>query len=93
MPEIVSKKPSDELDYGFQWRKWLFTGELIISSVWTVPAGITRISDSITGTVTSVWLSGGTDGETYNLVNRIVTNQGRDKTLCLAVKVTSCPIL
>jgi len=79
------------------------TGELqgatISTSAWTVPSGITEDS-SATGaitiagisygvnTVSTIWLSGGTDNYVYELSCRIVTSDIRtlDKTICIRVQ-------
>jgi len=75
-PTLI-KDPNAVLDYGFDWSAWLATGEIISSSTWTIPAGITKDSDINTTTTTTAWLSGGTVGTTYTLVNRVVTSAGR----------------
>ncbi len=74
-----SKKDPDEvLDYSLDWTTWL-DGDTIATSTWTVPSGITKDSDSTTTTATTIWVSGGTAGESYVLLNRIVTDGGRTK--------------
>jgi len=91
------KDPDEVLDY---YVNWLGTadepgplyniGDLIVSSTWEVPTGIVKDSDTFapTGLVT-IWLSGGTIGETYFFVNHITTQGGRefDKTVKIRVKV------
>ena len=79
------------------------TGELqgatISTTEWTVPAGITKDSDtkgSVTmrgityaaNTVTTIVLSSGTAGTDYELLNRIETSDGRtlDKTITIRVR-------
>ena len=75
-------------------------GETISSSSWTVPSGITKDSDnkaSVTiqgvsysaNTVATIWLSGGTDGTDYVLVNQIDTSGGRTLDHSITVKVRS----
>ena len=73
------KDPDAVLDYGFDWSSddWLASGEEIQTSTWTVPAGITKDSDSNTTTTTTIWLSGGSDGTDYVIANKIVTSDGR----------------
>ena len=75
------------LDYQIDWTTWL-DGDTIATSTWIVPAGITRDSDSKSNTATTIWLSGGTDGEVYEIVNRITTAGGRtqDRTVSITVK-------
>ena len=56
--------------------------DTISSATFTVPAGITKDSDSNTTTTATAVLSGGTVGESYDILCRIVTAAGRtiDKT-------------
>ncbi len=90
------KDPNAVLDYKIDWADggdndgtasdpgWL-QADTISASTWTVPSGITKDSDSFSDTVTTAWISGGTAGEVYKLVNRIVTAGGRteDRTITL----------
>jgi hypothetical protein len=85
----IYKDPEANLDYQVVWYDWLGT-DLISVSTWIVPAGITKVSDTVNGaslvidgvtypagTVTTVWLSGGTLGTRYRLTNRVTTAAGR----------------
>lgn len=71
------KDPQSVLDYGVDWSDWLASGETISTSAWTVPAGITKDSDTKGDTSTVIWLSGGTAGEIYTLANKITTTDSR----------------
>lgn len=84
---IFSKDPNAVLDYSIDWRKWL-AGDSISTSTWTVGAGITQDSATQSGTVATVWLSGGTDATTYVVTNRVVTVAGRteDRTVHIQVR-------
>lgn len=73
------KDPRSVLDYTLSWVNWLAVGETIVTSSWTVPAGITKDSESNTTTTSTVWLSGGTDGQNYILTHSVTTNQGRSE--------------
>lgn len=68
------------------------TGELqgatISSSSWTLPSGITKVTDNTNAvtyhgvtygvdTVAAIKLSGGTAGTSYTIVNQITTSDGR----------------
>ena len=81
------KDPDALLDYTENWATWLGTDEIDTSS-WTVPAGITNAADSATTTTTTIWLSGGTAGTNYEVVNSITTTAGRetDRTLYIYVR-------
>ena len=83
-----TKDPGAILDYTVDWTDWLASGETISTSTWTLPSGITEQSSTNTTASTTVWLSGGTDGDTYEVVNHIVTSQSRtdERTIYIIVK-------
>jgi hypothetical protein len=82
------KDPNAVLDYVIDWGdEWLEAGDEISTSTWTVPTGITKDSDTKTTTTTTIWLSGGTDGVSYDIVNRIVTTGGRTDDRTITIKV------
>lgn len=65
---------------------WLAAGETISSSTWTVPTGLTQLGPATSPTApapsqvdgkATIWLTGGTAGDTYKLTNKIVTSAGR----------------
>jgi hypothetical protein len=82
------KDPNEVLDYQLRWTKRIPDGDAITSSTWVLPDGITKQSDTFTDTTTTIWLTGGEDGETYTLTNRVVTTEGRtmDQSVSLKVK-------
>ncbi len=82
------KDPDEVLDYDIDWSARLLT-DTISTSTWIVPDGITKDSDSKTATTTTVWLSGGTLGDKYELTNRIVTTGGRTMDQSVDLKVKS----
>lgn len=76
--------PKDEnavLTYSLEWEDWL-NGDTIQSSTFTIEslAGdtdpLSKDSQSTTGTVTTVLLSGGTTGKLYKVFNTIETTGG-----------------
>lgn len=71
-----TKRATSRLDYTFDWiqEEWLEENEEIVYSNWTATTGITVTTSSFTTTTTTVWVSGGTQGETYKLTNTIKTN-------------------
>jgi len=78
----AAKDPNEVLDYEIDWAGSASVpgrtyGDVITVSTWTVPAGLTKDSDSHSDLVCTIWLSGGTAGENYELLNRIVTTGGR----------------
>lgn len=71
-----NKDPDEELDYKVDWSVAIGTDN-IVNSIWLVPAGLVKESDSFTNKATTIWLSGGVLGIIYYVTNRIVTNGGR----------------
>lgn len=85
------KDPDALLDHEMNWAAWL-EDDTIADSEWLVPAGITKDpdkGDTFTDTVTVIWLSGGTEGEKYELTNRITTAAGRIDDRTASVKIRS----
>lgn len=84
---IYNKDPDAVLDYSVDWAAWL-GADTIATSTWpVVPAGITKDSDTNDTTSATIWLSGGTAGQTYQITNRIVTAGGRtdDRTITIQI--------
>ncbi len=86
--QTFRKDPNAVLDYVIDWgENYLATGETISSVVWTVDTGITKDSVSKTDTTATIWLSGGTAGENYDIACKIVTNQSRTDERTFTVQV------
>lgn len=74
----IKKDPAALRDYGFDWSDYLDDlSDTISSSMWSADTGITIASTSNTTTTALVWLSGGTAGSQYRVVNTITTTGGR----------------
>lgn len=89
MSLIWPKKGPDEIkDYSIDWAPKL-AGDIISSSTWTVPTGVTKLSDTFSTTLTTIWLSGGSVGYSYSFLNVIITSGGRtyEQTVTLPVTV------
>lgn len=71
-----NKDPEAVLDYAIDWSAWL-DGDTITSSVWEVPAGLTVGASSNTTTISTIWLSDGVHGSSYQVKNTIETASGR----------------
>ncbi len=89
MTDAWIKDPDATLDWEFDWTNWLSTsdGEVIVSHVITVQTGLTKVSDSATTETVTVWLSGGSVRNVYNVTCHITTSAGRqdDRTLGLTI--------
>lgn len=82
-----TKDPDATLDYEVDWTDWL-NGDTITASAFTVPTGITLATQLHTDSKAVVWLSGGTVGSKYDVVNRITTAGGRtdDRTIRIVIQ-------
>lgn len=86
MSQQFTKDPNATLDYSIDWSKWL-ADDTILSSAWTVPAGLTQVSASNTTTIATVWLSGGTASQSYTVTNRITTAGGRTDERSIIIRI------
>ena len=68
------KDPQAKLDFTVDWSDWLGLNEIIVSSSWSSPDGLTIETSGYDSNYAVVWLSGGTAGTTYRLINTITTN-------------------
>jgi hypothetical protein len=81
----IEKDPQSLLDYTLDWSAagslggpWLQTGETISgAATWTVPTGLTKDHQVDTGSLSTIWLSGGTAGQSCTVTCRITTTSGR----------------
>jgi len=92
--EYREKREGSIADFGLNWAPFLGsdTIQTVGGSSWEVPAGITEESSpapSNTATTTSIWLSGGTAGQEYVLINTIQTVGGRTWVRPLRIKVVA----
>ncbi len=81
-----TKDPNAVLDYSIDWTRWL-AGDQIAASEWIVASGLTKMADSKTATSATVWLSGGTAGQSYIVTNRITTAAGRTEDRSFTIRV------
>lgn len=81
------KDPDGVDDYGFDWAAWL-GDETISNSIWLIPAAVSNELDSHDNTTTTIRVSGGVSGSSYQLTNRVTSSGGRseDRTGVLKVK-------
>jgi hypothetical protein len=86
----VPKDPDSVLDYRLSWDDWLEESEQIVSSTWTLSDG-EEVESSFTARETTLWISGGTEGEELSMTNHIVTDslpvaREEDRTLIVLVE-------
>jgi hypothetical protein len=86
------KDPNAVLDFVIDWSAWLGVDTIHTDApdcTWTVPVGITSDLQTNTTTKATIWLSGGTLGAEYDLVNRIVTAGGRTEDCTITIVIES----
>ena len=87
---IVAKDPNARKDYGWNWARWLGT-DTLVTSTWfldpSTPTGLVIEDPTWDTTSTTVWLSGGTVGESYGVTNRVETTDGRIEDLSFWVVI------
>jgi len=88
MIPTYDKDPNAVVDYSIDWATWLGT-DTIATSAWTVPTGITTVTNTNTTTTTTVWLSGGSLGQRYLCTNHITTAGGRQEDQSIMIVMES----
>lgn len=81
------KDPGAVLDYTFDWAPWLGT-DTILTSTWSVPPGMTLVSQSNTTTTATAFVSGGRADDQAIITNTIITVGGRtdDRSIVLSIQ-------
>ena len=85
------KDPDAILDYQLDWTQYLAEGDTIDSAEWSVAGDLPDLTVDTgiaTGTVTTVWLSGGIAAESpYVVTCHIETVQGRADDRSIQIKI------
>jgi hypothetical protein len=87
---VALKDPGAVLDYSEDWTSYLAAGETISTSSWVVKGGDAALvigATILNGNVCTAFVSAGTKGQVYELVNTITTNQGRTDARSWTVRV------
>jgi hypothetical protein len=71
------KSPGEILDYAVTWTEKLAPGDAVKSSTWVVPHGLTKVKDSVSADICTIWLSGGKMNNRFTIINRVETAAGR----------------
>jgi len=82
------KQPVEVQDYVIDFSTWLTSlNDAIQSHTVVATTGITVSNSTLVGASVQVWLSGGTDGNTYKISVTLTTTQGRVKQVEFKIKV------
>lgn len=84
---MATKKKGDQEDrfFGVDWEDDL-DGDIIASSSWIVPPGLTKTGEVYDNQKTAVRLAGGVVGERYDVTNLITTNS-REEILEATIRI------
>ena len=82
------KTPAEVLDYGWDWSRWL-DGDTLASSTWTVDTGLTIQSHTYDTASTTIWLTGGSEGATYQATNTVTTAAGRTAQRTFEIRIVT----
>jgi hypothetical protein len=83
-----AKDPAEKKPYRVDWSLRI-PGDPIQESTFNVPEGLTKGLTLSTDATTTVWLSGGEDGTTYEIVNTITCASGRIEVEAINLKIKS----
>lgn len=84
----ISKDPDALLDYAVDWqREWLPEGDRVIAASAQVQSGLTLSFQTLVSGVHVIWLDGGTVGQSYTVVSRIATEDGRRNDFTFVVDI------
>ncbi|MFA7327336.1 MAG: hypothetical protein WC121_11770 [Candidatus Kapaibacterium sp.] len=85
----IEKGDDEALDYGISYVDLLAADESIVSSDWTVAAGLTGGAEAVLSPVAVKWLSGGSAGRAYWVDNVATTSAGRTFERSFLVRVVA----
>lgn len=86
------KDANAKLDYVFNWEAFVDAdSDSIASAQVIVPSGLGCTGTTVTASTVQVFVSGGTEGTTYALINRIWTTGGRREDKTLELTITQSP--
>ena len=87
MPPDYIKDADETLDFTWNWKPEL-GGDTIFTSEFLLPDGLRMESTTSTDNTATIFVSGGVEGQTYRITNRIVTVGGRkyDRTRRVLIK-------
>lgn len=85
---VFTKDPDEVKDFQVNWATALGADvDTIVTGTFTAETGITKDSEVMTTTTMTVWLSGGTDANDYEILNEIETARGRTWHRSILIKV------
>lgn len=87
--QVFTKHPSTTSFVTTDWSDDLRPGETLVSVAWTVASGLTKVAEPLTGVVSTLWFSGGTDGNAYECTGLATYSSGRTEVWTIMIEVTT----
>lgn len=85
------KGESSTLDLGINWSDWLGT-DTIISSEWINDPELIIFNTEEDEKTTSCYISGGVNGQSYRLFNKITTENGLIESRFVTISIRDLPV-
>jgi len=85
--KVYEKTTTETYDYIIDWSDFLDEGDTISTSEWIIPDGITKVDELKASDFTDIWLTSGTVGTSYTIINLIVTVNGRTSERYIVVNI------
>lgn len=84
----ITKSPHAVLDYGFDWSRWLGIDTVFSQEILVAPLDAVIIdSNTESGGIVTVWISGGVDNSHAVVTCIITTDQGRIDARSILLKI------
>lgn len=83
---MITKDPNAKRTYFVDWSEWLGV-DTIASVEWTIPDGLTKISQTATAKIAYVKVGDGAVGQVYSINCHVVSLAGEEDDQTLLVKV------
>lgn len=92
---MVRKRPDEQLDYDVTFERWLPDGDAIrdataVADPAPVLGGVIVDRVLVFGKVVKVWLSGGLEGNSHDIIVTASTTGGRVKEVKFSLRITGC---
>lgn len=88
---LMIKDPGSRIDYAFDWNAAYLDGQMLVASSWSIdpvqPSGVTVDAHAFDMVRTSATLSGGVEGVSYRVTNRVTLSDGQIDERSLVLRV------
>lgn len=86
----TSQTPTDNLDYSLSFAAWIDADDAVTTATVTAtPPGLTLTTPVVADNVVTVWVTGGTAGQLYEINYDVTTQAGRVLTRSVSLPVVA----